>query len=570
MLKKASQYLFLRPDEIGFDNFMVLVLCFLTASLGLVGTIINILLNLGWVLIISTLVSTFIFTPIYLYSRIYQKYIFSKYALTITGLLLLNLQWFMNYGSKGPILYLFVVLESFITIFFVKREKLLFTIFIFINVTVLFTLEYFNPSIFGNYENELLRLLDLYLGMLIYLAISVFMLNMALKFYISQREKAELSDKLKSAFLANMSHEIRTPMNGILGFAELLKKPNLTGDEQKKYISIIESSGARMLNIINNIVDISKIESGLMEIDINKTDINKQIEYIYTFFKPEVEAKGIRLLYKNSLPSKETIIETDREKIFAILTNLVKNSIKYTNEGIIEFGYEKKGNTLEFFVKDTGIGISGDRQAAIFERFIQADITDKMARQGAGLGLSITKAYVEMLGGKIWVESEAGKGSTFYFTIPYHYKPTEDKDLGYLTDPVKTGNWTNPKISGLKILIAEDDKTSEILISMVIEKFGKEILRVESGKDAVETCRNHPDIDLILMDIKMPVMDGYEATRQIRQFNKEVVIIAQTAYGLSGDREKALEAGCNDYFSKPINSDKLLACIHKHFMWISN
>jgi signal transduction histidine kinase len=236
---------------------------------------------------------------------------------------------------------------------------------------------------------------------------------------VNSKEKAEESDRLKSAFLANMSHEIRTPMNGILGFADLLKEPDLSGEQQQKYIRIIEKSGNRMLNIINDIIDISKIEAGLMNLEITESNINEQTEYIYTFFKPEIEAKGISLSNKNTLPGVEAIIKTDREKLFAILTNLVKNAIKYTYKGLIEFGYVKKGEFLEFFVKDTGIGIQEDRQEAIFERFIQVDISKKQAYQGAGLGLSISKAYVEMLGGTIWVDSGEGVGSTFYFTIPY-------------------------------------------------------------------------------------------------------------------------------------------------------
>lgn len=382
---------------------------------------------------------------------------------------------------------------------------------------------------------------------------------------VAAKEKAQESDKLKSAFLANMSHEIRTPMNGILGFADLLKEPELTGEQQQKYIAIIEKSGARMLNIINDIVDISKIEAGLMTLDIKESDINEQIEYIYTFFKPEAEAKGMNLLVKTSLPSKEAIIKTDREKVFAILTNLVKNAIKYSEKGVIELGYIKNGETLQFYVKDTGIGIPKDRQEAIFERFIQADITDKMARQGAGLGLSITKAYVEMLGGKIWVESQEGVGSTFYFTLACNAEPKEKKIVGNSVTLQEEKVEINPEVSGLKILIAEDDETSEMLISINVKEFSKEILIARNGFEAVEICRNNPDTDLILMDIQMPVMSGYEATRQIRQFNKDVVIIAQTAFALSAERDKAIEAGCNDYIAKPINNKELYSLIQKYF-----
>src|SRR5450759_1389472 len=237
---------------------------------------------------------------------------------------------------------------------------------------------------------------------------------------IIAKEQAEESDRLKSAFLTNMSHEIRTPMNGILGFTELLKEPNLSSDDQQNFIQIIQVSGARMLYTINNIVDASKIESAIMKVDIKDTNINEKMEFTYKFFRPEVEMKGLQLLFKNGLPAKEAIINTDNEKVYAILTNLVKNAIKFTYEGSIEFGYEKKGEYLEFFVKDTGIGIQQNQHKIIFERFRQGSESYNRGYEGSGLGLSICKSYVEMLGGNIWVESEEGKGSTFYFTIPYN------------------------------------------------------------------------------------------------------------------------------------------------------
>jgi len=387
---------------------------------------------------------------------------------------------------------------------------------------------------------------------------------------IIAKESAEESDRLKLAFLANMSHEIRTPMNGILGFTELLKEPLLTGEEQQKYIDIIEKSGARMLNIINDIISISKVESGQMGIYISETNINGQMEYIYTFFKPEIEKKGIRLSYKNGLPDKEAIIKTDREKIYAILTNLVKNAIKFTSEGTIEFGYEKKGNYLEFFVKDTGTGVRQEQKKIIFERFRQGSESLTRNYEGAGLGLSISKAYVEMLGGKIWVDESdtpliagnpGGKGSSFYFTIPCKTEPEQiiEQKNADLIDSKEN------QVRALKILIAEDDETSELFLGIVVKTFSREILKVSTGEEAVEACHNNPDIDLVLMDIKMPEMDGCEATRQIRQFNKDVVIIAQTAFALAGESDKAMEAGCNDYISKPINQFLLKKLIKKYF-----
>lgn len=373
--------------------------------------------------------------------------------------------------------------------------------------------------------------------------------------------KAEESDRLKSAFLANMSHEIRTPMNGILGFTKLLKEDNLDVQQQKNYIEIIEKSGNRLLGIINDIVDISKIEAGQMKVSHSRTNVDEQMQYIQTFFRPETQDKGIQFILKKPLFKKETIISSDCEKLYAILINLVKNAIKYTVRGTIEFGYEIKGDYIEFFVKDTGIGISKDRQKAIFERFIQADFNDIMARQGAGLGLAIAKAYVELLGGKIWVESEIEKGSTFYFTIPCIYQ-LEESDI---TQNVLPMHQIPCEAKNLKILVTEDDKISRMLILKVLEPFAQKILTAQTGVEAVEICRNNPDLDLILMDIQMPLMNGYEATKKIRKFNPEVIILAQTAFALEGDKAKTMEAGCNGYISKPIKKEELSNLLQHYF-----
>ncbi len=378
---------------------------------------------------------------------------------------------------------------------------------------------------------------------------------------VGAKVQAEESDRLKSAFLANMSHEIRTPMNGILGFTELLKDPDLTGEEQKTFIGIIEKSGERLLNIINDIVSISKVESGQMEVYPSQTNVNEQLEFIYTFFKPEVEHKGLKFILKNKVPEKEAVVKTDREKVYAILTNLVNNAVKFTEQGFIEIGCEKKGAFLEFFVRDTGKGIRVEMKEIIFQRFVQGEGSLNRIYEGAGLGLSISKAYVEMLGGKIWVESEAGKGSAFYFTIPCD----EELQVVNLSTSVDVRDDEVVEIHDLKILIVDDDETSVLLITKALKKMIKAPLLANTGVEAVDACRKNPGIDLVMMDIRMPVMDGYEATTQIRKFNKDVIIIAQTAYAMPGDKEKALEAGCNDYTTKPIDILALKRLIQKHF-----
>ncbi len=371
------------------------------------------------------------------------------------------------------------------------------------------------------------------------------------------KDRAEESDRLKSAFLANMSHEIRTPMNGILGFTSLLQQPNLTVEKQQKYLDIIKKSGGRMLSTVNDIIDISRIEANLVELVLSEVDIEVQLKELHSFFIPEAAKKGIQLILKNDISDQNNKLITDPEKFNSILTNLIKNAIKFTEKGFIEFGYclkkDTHANDLVFYVKDSGIGIPKDRLHAIFDRFVQADIEDKMAVQGSGLGLAISKAYAEMLGGELWVESEEGIGSTFYFTLE---NKAETKPKSAASNKGKIVERKGIE-AGLNILIVEDDEASQQLISILIEKFTRKIAIVSTGIEAVETCMNNPDIDLILMDIQLPDMNGYEATRKIRQFNKEVVILAQTAFALTGDREKAINVGCNDYISKPINESEL-------------
>jgi signal transduction histidine kinase len=238
------------------------------------------------------------------------------------------------------------------------------------------------------------------------------------------KHKAEESDQLKSAFLANMSHEIRTPMNSILGFSALLSEPEVSGEEQRKYLDVIQKSGARMLNVINDIMDISKIESGQMAVSRRITHIHEEIVYVYNLARPDADTRHLKLTTVCPLPAESAVVFTDGEKLAAVLHQLVKNAIRYTERGSVEFGYSLEesavGKEWQFFVKDTGIGISPEHQGHIFDPFVKADIGNRLARPGSGLGLSISRSYVDMLKGLIWFTSEPGKGSTFYFTIPFH------------------------------------------------------------------------------------------------------------------------------------------------------
>ena len=373
------------------------------------------------------------------------------------------------------------------------------------------------------------------------------------------KEKAEESDRLKSAFLANISHEIRTPMNGILGFTDLLKQTDFEELDKNQYIELIEESGARMLNIMDDLINISKVESGQIDVFVSEVNIKEQVESILNDFQTEAGNKNIQLYITNSLPEINSILRTDKEKLYTILKNLIKNAIKYSEKGSVEIKLDKKDNCIEFQVKDTGIGISEERQEAIFDRFIQADMGDKRAFEGAGLGLSISKAYVNILGGRIWLKSKPNIGSEFYFTLPCDIESEEDDGSEILNYEL------NENKMKLKVLIVEDDRISMNFIELLLKPISREIILAKNGDEALTLYRENNDVDLILMDIKMPEIDGYEVTRQIRQMNKDVIIIAQTAYSLIGDRDKSIEAGCNDYITKPIFREEMMSLIYKYF-----
>ncbi len=373
---------------------------------------------------------------------------------------------------------------------------------------------------------------------------------------ILAKEKAEESDRLKSAFLANISHEIRTPMNGILGFSELLKNPQLLPEAKNRYIQIIEQSGNRMLSIITDIVDISKIESGQMNLESNKINVNHLLSELAVLFTPEAQAKELRLSFTTALPNEKSFIQTDRNKLTQVLTNLIKNSLKFTKEGSINFGYELVDDYLEFYVKDTGVGIPADQTEIIFEQFRQGSISLTRAYEGAGLGLSISKAFVEMLGGTIWVETKLGQGSVFYFRIPYNKQ--SQKPVHF-----EEGKESTPTSNVITILIAEDDVNSLMFLRTLLELDGLKILEAANGQEAVEAVKDHPEISLVLIDMKMPIMNGFEATRLIKQIRPKLPVIAQTAYAFAKDQDEALQAGCDDYISKPIKKQALMDKINK-------
>ena len=372
------------------------------------------------------------------------------------------------------------------------------------------------------------------------------------------KNKAEESDRLKTAFLQNMSHEIRTPMNGILGFLELLREPDLDDINKNNYIDIINHSGQRLLTTINDIIELSRIESNQLTVHYSQVDIKEMMDYQFNFFKRQAQEKGLLLKLSENIKDKQATVESDRQILDSILINLINNAIKFTNKGTVEFGNFLENDSIIFFVKDTGIGIPADRLEAIFERFVQADMKNTRTHEGSGLGLSIVKGYLDILNGTIWVESEPGKGSTFYFSVPY--KPVNKKMLNVI-DRKEPEHISKQKIT---ILVVEDDENSYLYIKSILKNIAADLLHVSNGNDAVRLVKENPNVALILMDLKMPELNGFDATIKIREFNSTIPIIAQTAYAFSEDRDEAYKAGCNDYITKPINSKELIQLIKKY------
>lgn len=377
------------------------------------------------------------------------------------------------------------------------------------------------------------------------------------------KEKAEESDKLKTAFLANMSHEIRTPMNAIIGFSDLMTDDNLSASEKIEYTSHIKKAGESLMNLISDIIDIAKIEAGQLQINKSVCNLDELLnDMIGTYTEAKIKAGKQNLdirLFKQSGINGISII-TDPFRLKQVLTNLIGNAMKFTEHGFIEFGYSLNDKQMiEFVVRDTGIGIPKGKQQDIFYRFSQVDNSNTRKYGGTGLGLAISKNIIEIMGGEIWIESEPGKGSSFYFTLPY-YPANTDEIINIVSD----NNHENINWQGKTILVAEDVPSNFMFIEAALRRTKVKLLWAQDGRQAITMALENSQVDLVLMDVQMPELNGYEATAEILKVRHDLPIISQTAYALSGEKEKSLAAGCVDYISKPIKSELLISTIGKY------
>ena len=496
--------------------------------------------------------SSLVMFGLYFFVRFGSCLFIPKVILTGLGLIMLDFTWYSKYLSNGPVLFFILIFAALVIWVWEGKYLVIFLVFYFLNLAVLGIIDSNSPEYLFKYHDPNRRSLDIYLSFFLYSSLMIFLLYVIKKEFERQKRKAEKSDKLKSAFLANMSHEIRTPMNAIVGFSQLLND-GAGSDNKQQYINIIQNSSDNLLRLINDIIDLSKIEAEALEIKntrINVRELFTELKDVCSLEILKREKPDVQVSY--NLPDEDIIVQTDPLRLKQVLSNLLNNALKFTSHGTIIFRCEKKDKELIFTVSDTGTGIPEEDQSKIFDRFTKFNYHG-MNTEGSGIGLSIAEKLVSLLNGRIWFDSIFGKGSNFFFSIPSvapknqssSQKRTQKMNLSPAAEIMRS------------ILVVEDDKTSYMLIKEFLRPLNIEIHHVTDGADAINFIKTNPDILLILMDIKLPFMDGYEATKAIKQINPKIHIIAQTAYAMLGDREKALSAGCDNYITKPLDLKKL-------------
>ena len=577
-----------------------------TAFFVFAGSIVNIYLDLNIYIKLYT-VSLFVFLSLIYYLSFRYK-VYKTLLLLYLLLVLITVisLWFINGGSKGPTAFSFIIIIYIFNLLYENKKKTLINIFIIIVFTSLYITEYLYPSIVVAYETENDRFFDNFFTAIFYIStmsfISIFffksfyddkklteiqrdeiiekndeiqktqeelykhkenleelvsvrtqeLININKELLLA-KEKAENADKLKTAFLSNMSHEIRTPMNVIIGLSQLIKRRSLDKNKQDEYINTIIGKGNLLLNIINDIIDVAKIEANELTINKDECEIKPLLNEIYLAFENNLNP-NVRLIIDIPDEINDLTISTDSLRLKQVLINLVENARKFTNNGTITIGCNSYKDSLEFYVKDTGIGIPKDKLEIIFSRFRQIQETNTKEYGGAGLGLTISKKIIELLDGEIRVDSELNKGSKFSFKIPLN-RINKESVFNNIEETKKI-DWSNKTI-----ILAEDEEFNFIVLQDLLEETKIKILRAINGKEVLEILEEGIKIDLILLDIQMPIMSGYEVCPILKDKYSTIPVIAQTAYVMAEDEKHLLELGCNDIITKPIDFDELLEMI---------
>lgn len=534
---------------------------FFGSLLGFSSLFFNIVLNLGTSLIFLTATAGSLLLVFYYRSRFHKDYYLTLYLSSIFLLLVLSALWIENAGSDGPIGYVYFALLVFIMLFFKKPYNFIMIFILGLTIISLYIVEAYFPELVTPYPVGANRTMDhLSVFIPVIIIISFFIYNTR-QYYNSEKRKAETSDKLKSSFLANMSHEIRTPMNSIIGFSQLLSE-NPDSATQKKYVDLILESGDSLLTLINEILDISQIEAGQGKLFPKNFQLEQLLADLHVTFEAErIKNKkyDIELILSEPEGIGRKAMYADPYRLKQVLSNLLNNAMKFTDSGEITFGYSLlPGQKLRFFVEDTGIGIASENLEAIFHRFFKLEDDINRLYRGTGLGLAICKQIVEMMGGDLSVQSKLTKGSRFFFDLAL-YTGLEDMAVKTFQEKTKSYKWKRKKI-----LIAEDEELNFKLFFEIFKSTGVEITRASTGREAIDLFKKKPDFDLLILDLKMPELNGIDAFKEIQKLNSKVPAIAVTAYALQEDKLKCLSVGFNEYLAKPFRKIEFLEIVDKY------
>lgn len=553
--------LFGNPEENILEDQVPIVLSFATATLSLVAMILNIFLDLSLLMILIPLGASVAMFFVCYKLRFSQKKYSYKVLMAVISFIYFNFLWYNNYASSGPTLYLFLLFFIFVIIIFDGKSRLFFSSLVLLNILVLFLIEYFRRDIITQYSDEETRIIDTYVSFFIYLAFTSVLALVIRYYYLLERRKAKRSDQLKSAFLSNMSHEIRTPMNAILGFSKLLDYAK-SDTERNEYVNIINENGKMLIELLDDILDMSKLDAGQFDISIKPFLLNNTMQELEKVIRLNLDQQNKKHVKLNLVADPGIIsIYSDENRLKQILYNLLTNATKFTLHGEIAFGYKVHDKDVEFFVNDTGIGIKEEYIKDIFNRFYKVDnAAYTTLPRGTGIGLSISRVLVEKLGGNISVTSVYEKGSTFRFTLP-----------SVLVDSVpapkeKASLEGTFSLAG-SVLVTEDDASNMLLITTILKKLGVAYIKAFNGVEALEIYREHPEIELVLMDINLPLMDGFETLRQIKLIKPDLPVVALTAHAMQSDMDKALSSGFDGYISKPIDQVVLVEYLKKFLSW---
>jgi len=546
-------------DQIGSERYFVTITCFIASVFLMCLCVIHVFMHLSLPPVFIAGGTSLVILVLYFLVRFGSCLFYPKLILSVIGLVMLDLTWYTKFLSIGPVLFFILIFGALVLWVWEGKSLALLLIMYYLNIALLFIIEYRADDSLLVYPDDRVRSVDIYLSFTLYSIILIFLLFIVKQDFIRKKERAIKSDKLKSAFLANMSHEIRTPMNAIVGFSNLIKD-GVNPELNAKYIDIIQNSSESLMRLINDIVDLSKIETGDLVIknsNFNIRDLFLELKGLYIIELQKKQKTGIHLTFE--LPEGDLMVHSDFARLKQVLSNLLNNAVKFTSKGDISFNCLHEGEELIFSVSDSGTGIPEEDRDKIFNRFTSFNY-EGMNTGGSGIGLSIVEEIINILDGRIWLKSNYGEGSVFFFAIPFN-APGKTTKSSKETEAMKL-----PPEADIQpaILLVEDDQDSLELLMQILKPLNIKIDSVSDGNEAVRYAKMNPQTSLILMDLKLPFLDGYEATKAIKKMNPNIPIIAQTAYAMVGDREKALASGCDEYLPKPIESGTLIRLIQAY------